>query len=49
MSFHKLLLGNTRPSFEGVDVLRETGPQKTFRLQQAYERMCDGRPVFAWI
>ena len=49
MRFYKLLLRNTRPPFEGIDVLRETGPQKTFRLQQAYERMGNGWPVFAWI
>lgn len=37
MRFHQLLLRNTCPSLEGIDVLRETGPQKVFRLQQTYE------------
>jgi hypothetical protein len=37
MRFYKLLLRNTCPSFKGIDVLRETGPQETFFFQQAYE------------
>jgi hypothetical protein len=30
MRFYKLLLRNPCPSFQGIDVLRETGPQKAF-------------------
>ena len=47
MSFNDSAAGDTRTSFERVDILGETRPEEAFVGEKLDERMRDCRPVLA--